>query len=135
MASLAAPPHEANTNRPINAGSGESGKSTVVKQMKIIHQNGFSVEERISYRTAIYHNLLESAQAIVLAMHKLSIEPADPQNRVRHLFIQPHALTDMTANTPGKRRTNCILYHRPFNHRLQLPLSRATCLVYPPAVA
>ncbi|KAF9650225.1 G-protein alpha subunit [Thelephora ganbajun] len=61
-------------------GSGESGKSTVVKQMKIIHQDGFSVEERIAYRATIYQNLLESAQAIVFAMHKLSIEPMDPQN-------------------------------------------------------
>ena len=52
--------------------------------MKIIHQGGFSAEERIAYRTAIYQNLLESAQAIVFAMHKLSIEPVDSQNRVRH---------------------------------------------------
>ena len=74
----------------VNAGSGESGKSTVVKQMKIIHQDGFSVEERISYRTAIYLNLLESAQAIVFAMHKLSIEPVDIQNRVCH-FPYPAA--------------------------------------------
>lgn len=62
-------------------GSGESGKSTVVKQMKIIHQDGFSPEERIAYRAAIYQNLLESAQAIVFAMYKLSIEPVDARNR------------------------------------------------------
>lgn len=70
----------------VNAGSGESGKSTVVKQMKIIHQDGFSPEECIAYRPAIYQNLLESAQAIVFAMYKLSLEPMDAQNRVRHLF-------------------------------------------------
>jgi len=52
--------------------------------MKIIHQDGFSVDECIGYRAAIFQNLLESAQAIVFAMHKLSIEPVDPQNRVRH---------------------------------------------------
>ena len=74
------------TQTTINAGSGESGKSTVVKQMKIIHQGGFSVEERVAYRTAIYQNLLESAQAIVFAMHKLSIEPVGIQNRVCHLL-------------------------------------------------
>jgi len=50
--------------------------------MKIIHQGGFSVEERVAYRAAIYQNLLESAQAIVFAMRKLSVEPADVQNRV-----------------------------------------------------
>ena len=79
----------------INTGSGESGKSTVVKQMKIIHQDGFSVEERIAYRAAIYQNLLESAQAIVSAMRKLSVEPVDAQNRVCH-FIPLHISTDAT---------------------------------------
>ncbi|CAG8826057.1 7731_t:CDS:2, partial [Gigaspora rosea] len=31
-------------------GSDESGKSTIVKQMKRIHQNGYSKEELLSYR-------------------------------------------------------------------------------------
>jgi len=70
----------------MGAGSGESGKSTVVKQMKIIHQDGFSSEERIAYRAAIYQNLLESAQAIVFAMYKLSIEPVDARNRVSNIL-------------------------------------------------
>ena len=74
------------TRAAIAPGSGESGKSTVVKQMKIIHQGGFSPEECMFYRPAIYQNLLESAQAIVFAMYKLSIKPMDPQNRVRHLL-------------------------------------------------
>jgi guanine nucleotide-binding protein G(i) subunit alpha len=35
-------------------GSGESGKSTVVKQMKIIHQNGYSHDELLLSRLIIY---------------------------------------------------------------------------------
>ena len=31
-------------------GSGESGKSTIVKQMKIIHDNGYSLAERELFR-------------------------------------------------------------------------------------
>jgi len=58
--------------------------------MKIIHQDGFSVEERIGYRAPIYQNLLESAQAIVFAMHKLSIEPVGAQNRV---YYFPYSAT------------------------------------------
>lgn len=82
------------TRTAINPGSGESGKSTVVKQMKIIHQDGFSLEERIAYRPAIYQNLLESAQAIVFAMHKLSIKPTDAQNQVYCLSCSAsHPLT------------------------------------------
>lgn len=31
-------------------GAGESGKSTIVKQMKIIHETGYSDEEKKAYR-------------------------------------------------------------------------------------
>jgi guanine nucleotide-binding protein subunit alpha len=63
-------------------GSSESGKSTIVKQMCIIHQDGFSYDTKITYREAIYSNLLESAQAVATAMHKFKVEPADPSNVV-----------------------------------------------------
>ena len=57
----------------------ESGKSTIVKQMKIIHQSEFSREELLTYRTT---NLVDSAQAIVLAMRKIGIGREIPSNRV-----------------------------------------------------
>ncbi|PVG00348.1 guanine nucleotide binding protein, alpha subunit [Serendipita vermifera] len=62
-------------------GSGDSGKSTIVKQMKIIHQNGYSHAELLMFRPTIYRNLLESAEAVVLAMRKLDIQPALDVNR------------------------------------------------------
>ena len=80
----------------VTTGSSGSGKSTVIKQMKIVYQDGFSVEERIAYRTTIYRNLLESAQALVSAMHNVSIEPTDAQNRVRQ-FTPLHTSTDITS--------------------------------------
>jgi guanine nucleotide-binding protein subunit alpha len=49
--------------------------------MRIIHQDGFSLEARMAYRAAIYSNLMESAQAIVLAMRKLGVEPEKLSNR------------------------------------------------------
>ncbi|TDL15921.1 G-protein alpha subunit [Rickenella mellea] len=63
-------------------GSGESGKSTIVKQMKIIHKNGFSRDELLKYRLPVYQNVVESAQAIVNAMRKLCVDPILPANRV-----------------------------------------------------
>jgi hypothetical protein len=69
---------------PSLTGSGESGKSTIVKQMKIIHQSGFSQEELLNYRTT---NLVDSAQAIVLAMRKIRIDCETPSNRVSILSI------------------------------------------------
>ncbi|KAF9218739.1 guanine nucleotide binding protein, alpha subunit [Gyrodon lividus] len=63
-------------------GSGESGKSTIVKQMKIIHQHGFTDDELMTFRPTIYRNTLDSAQAIVLAMRKINVDCVDPINRV-----------------------------------------------------
>ena len=63
-------------------GSGESGKSTIVKQMKIIHQNGYNQDELLMYRSVVNKNLLDSAQAIVNAMRKLGVDPELGTNRV-----------------------------------------------------
>jgi len=63
-------------------GSGESGKSTIVKQMKIIHQNGYTESELRSFRPTIFRNLVDSAQDIVLAMRKLAVDPDLPENRL-----------------------------------------------------
>ncbi|TDL19729.1 guanine nucleotide binding protein, alpha subunit [Rickenella mellea] len=58
-------------------GSEKSGKSTIVKQMKVMYRNGFSREELLGYRLTIYRNVIESAQAIVNAMQRLGLGP-DP---------------------------------------------------------
>jgi guanine nucleotide-binding protein G(i) subunit alpha len=63
-----------------NVGSGESGKSTIVKQMKIIHQNGYSVDELALYRLTIYKNLIDCAKAFVGAMRQFEIEPKNSIN-------------------------------------------------------
>ncbi len=53
-----------------------------MKQMKIIHQNGFSREELLEYRLPVYQNVVESVQAIGNAMRKLCVDPTLPVNRV-----------------------------------------------------
>ncbi|EZG06509.1 hypothetical protein H106_03911 [Trichophyton rubrum CBS 735.88] len=62
-------------------GSGESGKSTIVKQMKIIHQNGYSVEELSMYRLTVYKNLLDCAKSLVWAMHQFETQPSSAKVR------------------------------------------------------
>ncbi|KAG0206249.1 Guanine nucleotide-binding protein alpha-2 subunit [Mortierella sp. GBA30] len=62
-------------------GSGESGKSTIVKQMKVIHQGGYTREELATFRLTIYKNLIDSAQCLVLAMEKLRLEFSKPENK------------------------------------------------------
>ncbi|KAF8177323.1 heterotrimeric G-protein alpha subunit, GPA3-like protein [Mycena galopus ATCC 62051] len=56
-------------------GSGESGKSTILKQMKLIHQGAFSRDELIAYRPTIHKNVLDSVQAVILAMRKIGVDP------------------------------------------------------------
>jgi guanine nucleotide-binding protein G(i) subunit alpha len=63
-------------------GSGESGKSTIVKQMKIIHQNGYSREELLAFRPLIWKNLLESGRDVVQALAKFDLQPLSPSNKV-----------------------------------------------------
>ncbi|XP_069941240.1 guanine nucleotide-binding protein G(o) subunit alpha isoform X4 [Cherax quadricarinatus] len=54
-------------------GAGESGKSTIVKQMKIIHESGFTSEDFKQYRPVVYSNTIQSLVAILRAMPNLGI--------------------------------------------------------------
>jgi guanine nucleotide-binding protein subunit alpha len=49
--------------------------------MKIIHQDGYTTEELLQYRLTVVKNLIDSAQAIVLAMRKFRLEPQNIENR------------------------------------------------------
>ncbi|XP_002188020.5 guanine nucleotide-binding protein G(t) subunit alpha-3 [Taeniopygia guttata] len=69
---------EARTVKLLLLGAGESGKSTIVKQMKIIHKDGFTYEERMEFRPIIYSNTVQSILAIVKAMTKLGISYENP---------------------------------------------------------
>ena len=55
-------------------GAGESGKSTIVKQMRIIHQHGYTKEEFEQYRPVVYSNTIQSLGAIIRAMNMLNIQ-------------------------------------------------------------
>ena len=71
-------------------GSGESGKSTIVKQMKIIHQNGYTQEERALYRLTIYKNLIDCMKALIGAMRQLEFEPEDEKVREAVEYISEY---------------------------------------------
>nr|ACB05684.1 G alpha i subunit [Euprymna scolopes]ACB05685.1 G alpha i subunit [Euprymna scolopes] len=75
-------------------GAGESGKSTIVKQMKIIHEKGYSQEECLQYRPVVYSNIMQSMIAIIRAMGQLKITFGCPEseNDAKTLF-------DISMNT------------------------------------
>ncbi|KAK9515448.1 hypothetical protein VZT92_026096 [Zoarces viviparus] len=63
---------------PLSACAGESGKSTIVKQMKILHQGGYTKEEQLEFRSVIFGNILQSTLAIIRGMEVLGIDFASP---------------------------------------------------------
>ncbi|THH23211.1 hypothetical protein EUX98_g7972 [Antrodiella citrinella] len=67
-------------------GAGESGKSTVLKQMKLIHHGGYNDSERESYKEIIFSNTIQSMRAILDAMPHLDIQLA-PQNDARRSVV------------------------------------------------
>ncbi|KAJ2607956.1 guanine nucleotide-binding protein subunit alpha [Coemansia sp. RSA 1804] len=54
-------------------GAGESGKSTIIKQMKLIHDGGYSQEERESFKEVIFSNTIQSMRVLLEAMEALHI--------------------------------------------------------------
>lgn len=97
-------------------GSGESGKSTIVKQMKIIHLHGYTPDELVLYRAVVNRNVVESAQALVQAMRKFGLDAVVPANRAHAQkildFTLPPAPTSLSlasaAATQSTAPTNAV---------------------------
>lgn len=61
-------------------GAGESGKSTVLKQMRLLHTKGFSSSERKQWKVTIFNNLLHAFQVIFGAMEEQEVDFAHETN-------------------------------------------------------
>ena len=62
-------------------GAGESGKSTFLKQMRIIHNVNYDVTAQLEFRKIIYQNVVKGAKVLVDAQRKLNIPLGDPENK------------------------------------------------------
>jgi len=67
-------------------GAGESGKSTVVKQMKIIFLKGFTDEERKAYIDIIHSNVIMAMRTIVYGAERLDIALKDENKALAEKF-------------------------------------------------
>ena len=54
-------------------GTGEAGKSTFVKQMKLIHGGGFTDEDKTRFREDLVTNVTDSVVTLSREMMKLGI--------------------------------------------------------------
>ncbi|KAL1140099.1 hypothetical protein AAG570_000031 [Ranatra chinensis] len=59
-------------------GTGESGKSTFIKQMRIIHGSGYSDEDKRGFIKLVYQNIFMAMQSMIRAMDLLKIQYKDP---------------------------------------------------------
>jgi len=54
-------------------GAGQSGKSTILKQMKLIHEGGYSRDERESFKEVVFINASTAMRNILEAMETMDI--------------------------------------------------------------
>ncbi|KAF9365746.1 guanine nucleotide-binding protein subunit alpha [Mortierella sp. NVP85] len=68
-------------------GAGESGKSTILKQMKLIHDGGYSEEEREAFKEIIFSNTVQSMRVILEAMDNMELSLYHEANRNYAIII------------------------------------------------
>eukprot|EP01132_Coremiostelium_polycephalum_P002066 gene2066-2550_t len=71
-------------------GTGDSGKSTVVKQMKILHMKGYTEEERKSHLPFIYRNIIEIFYSLIHGCSVLKLEISPSLNEITQNITQWH---------------------------------------------
>uniref|UniRef100_A0A0R3RK32 Guanine nucleotide-binding protein G(I) subunit alpha n=1 Tax=Elaeophora elaphi TaxID=1147741 RepID=A0A0R3RK32_9BILA len=71
-----------NTVKLLLLGPGECGKSTILKQMRLLHTNGFSDDEINQQKTVIYNNIVQGMACILRGMKKLGIPFENPERDV-----------------------------------------------------
>lgn len=70
-------------------GTASTGKSTIIKQMKILHKNGFSTIERKHYNSLVVGNLTESMHAIIdIINSKTELEFCDSSSRIKSVYFE-----------------------------------------------
>ncbi|KAK7969417.1 G-protein alpha subunit [Apiospora saccharicola] len=67
--------------------AGESGKSTVLKQMKLIYAQGFSKNERLEGKPVVFNNVVQSMRTIFDVMSDQGIEFENKDNEKNQAIV------------------------------------------------
>lgn len=81
------------------AGTGEAGKSTFIKQMRIIHGQGYSEGDRKKFTVLVYRNIYTASQILISAMEDLNI-PYATKEAERSISALRDASADGAVNIP-----------------------------------
>lgn len=76
-------------------GAGESGKSTFLKQMKIIHGDNFDHDSVAQYKNTIYQNTIKGMKVLVDARVKLGIrwQNSESSQYANHVLMYENNMT------------------------------------------
>ncbi|XP_057322192.1 guanine nucleotide-binding protein G(q) subunit alpha isoform X3 [Microplitis mediator] len=69
-------------------GTGESGKSTFIKQMRIIHGSGYSDEDKRGFIKLVYQNIFMAMQSMIRAMDLLKITYGDSSSQEKAELVR-----------------------------------------------
>ncbi|XP_068782882.1 guanine nucleotide-binding protein subunit alpha-14 isoform X2 [Struthio camelus] len=78
-------------------GTGESGKSTFIKQMRIIHGSGYTEEDRKGFTKLVYQNIFTAMQAMIRAMDTLKIQYTLEENEDNAQMIREVEVDKVTV--------------------------------------
>ena len=82
-------------------GTGESGKSTFIKQMRIIHGSGYSDEDKRGFIKLVFQNIFMAMQSMIRAMEMLQISY---ENAVEGVQLE---VRKCTLDTYEERQNQC----------------------------
>ena len=78
-------------------GAGESGKSTIIKQMRIIHSSGFPDDERVQVKAVIFSNVVIAFRVLYEIMQDEKIDFEDDNNETYAEYLE-NISTDVDAH-------------------------------------
>ncbi|KIW34553.1 uncharacterized protein PV07_01330 [Cladophialophora immunda] len=79
---------ESRTVKILLLGAGESGKSTIIKQMRIIHSSGFQDDERVQVKAVIFSNVVIAFRVLYEIMQDEGIDFADERNEAYAEYLE-----------------------------------------------
>lgn len=73
-------------------GAGESGKSTIFKQMRILYGKGFDETARVGFKATIFSNILQSMRVLLQQADEMSLKVEAADAKI--------AITDLPDDAP-----------------------------------
>lgn len=81
-------------------GTGESGKSTFIKQMRIIHGKGYSPDDRKGYRSLVHSNVVMAIQGLLSGATQLDMQLTGSSNQEYAEVIAAVNFKEVTLISP-----------------------------------